>query len=99
MSRTECNPLHSLFQKVGGVLTLLVTSQGWTTIFICFIVAFAILGIDAMAVEIENPFGHDFNDLPLGMICETIGKNVREILDRSQHPERKQAFDGKPALW
>ena len=34
------------------------------------------------AVEIENPFGHDFNDLPLGMICETIAKNVREILDR-----------------
>ncbi len=24
---------------------------------VCFVVAFAILGIDAMAVEIENPFG------------------------------------------
>jgi predicted membrane chloride channel (bestrophin family) len=33
-------------------------------------VAYAILGIEAMAVEIENPFGYDFNDLPLGnAIC------------------------------
>ena len=44
----------------------LAESMGWVTVVICFIVAFAVLGIDAMAVEIENPFGHDFNDLPLG---------------------------------
>jgi len=77
----------------------LAESMGWVTVVICFIVAFAVLGIDAMAVEIENPFGHDFNDLPLGMICETIAKNVREVLDRSQHPERKKAFEGEPARW
>ena len=79
-------------------LTLAAT-MGWTTIPVCFIVAFAILGIDAMAVEIENPFGHDMNDLPLGMLCETIARNVREILDRSQHPHRKEAFEGQPCRW
>jgi predicted membrane chloride channel (bestrophin family) len=32
-----------------------------------------------MSVELENLFGNDFNDLPLGIICETSAKNVREI--------------------
>ena len=73
--------------------------MGWTTIVACCVVDFAILGIDAMAVEIENPFGHDYNDLPLGMICETIAKNVREIMDRSQHPDRNLAFEGRPCRW
>ena len=77
----------------------LAESMGWSTIAVCFVVDFAILGIDAMSVEIENPFGHDFNDLPLGMICETIAKNVREILDRSQHADRKLAFAGCPCRW
>jgi putative membrane protein len=79
--------------------TTLAVEMGWTTIAVCFVVAFAILGIDAMAVEIENPFGHDFNDLPLGMICETIAKNVREILDRSQHSDKKLAYAGRPCRW
>jgi putative membrane protein len=73
--------------------------MGWTTIVVSFVVTFAILGIDAMAVEIENPFGHDYNDLPLGMICETIAQNVREILDRMHHADRKEAFEGRPCCW
>ena len=77
----------------------LAESMGWTTIVACCIVDFAILGIDAMAVEIENPFGHDYNDLPLGMICETIAKNIREIMDRSQHADRNLAFEGRPCRW
>ena len=40
--------------------------------------------------------GHDYNDLPLGMICETIAKNIREIMDRSQHADRNLAFEGRP---
>jgi putative membrane protein len=72
----------------------LAEDMGWTSILICVIVAYAILGIDAMSVEIENPFGHDYNDLPLGTICETIAQNVREILDRSQHPDCQLVFDG-----
>jgi putative membrane protein len=72
----------------------LAEDMGWTSILICVIVAYAILGIDAMSVEIENPFGHDYNDLPLGTICETIAQNVLEILDRSQHPDCQLVFDG-----
>jgi len=97
-----CFVVHMRAFMVLWLATLPLTlaqALGWTSVAIALIVAFAILGIDAMAVEIENPFGHDFNDLPLGMICETIAKNVREILDRAQHPDRALAMAGKPALW
>ena len=87
------------YSTVAGIPLPDLIEMGWTTIAVCFVVAFAILGIDAMAVEIENPFGHDFNDLPLGMICETIAKNVREILDRSQHSDKKLAYAGRPCRW
>ena len=78
---------------------MLAKTMGWATVGVCFIITIAVLGIDAMAVEIENPFGHDYNDLPLGSFCEIIAKNVREMLDRSQHPDRKRAFDGEPPVW
>ena len=77
---------------------VLAKTLAWATMLVCFIVAVTVLGIDAVAVEIENPFGHDYNDLSLGTFCEIITKNVREMLDRSQHPDRKRAFDGNPPV-
>ena len=41
---------------------------GWTAIPICAVVAYGVLGIDAMSVEIENPFGHDTNDLRVPLL-------------------------------
>ena len=78
---------------------VLAKTLAWATMGVCFLVSVAVLGIDAMAVEIENPFGHDYSDLPLASFCEIIAKNVREMLDRSQHPDRKRAFDGQPPVW
>ena len=43
---------------------------------------FAMLGIELMAQEIEDPFGLDCNDLPTGDIALTIKKNVFEILQQ-----------------
>lgn len=62
-------------------------------------VAYAILGIEAMAVEIENPFGYDFNDLPLGILCDEIAMNIREILDRHHHPHFLEVMAGQTAAW
>ena len=53
-----------------------------------------------MSVEIENPFGHDYNDLPRGAICETIDQNVPEILDGWQHPDLQLVFCGlRAGIW
>jgi len=62
----------------------------WVTIPACMFAAYALLGLDSIGVDIENPFGHDFNDLPLDDITNnTIRNNLLEILER--HQARLQA--------
>ena len=34
-----------------------------------------------LAVEIENPFGHDANDLPLERFCSTVEANCIDLLE------------------
>ncbi|KAI9293280.1 UPF0187-domain-containing protein [Neoconidiobolus thromboides FSU 785] len=53
-------------------LTLLNDKSNMWVIFVQFVVAFTFFGINAIGDEIENPFGYDFNDLPLNSICKEI---------------------------
>lgn len=54
----------------------LVETFGWTTVLDVLFLAYTFLGIEEIGVEIEGPFGHDDNDLPLEEICTTIHHNV-----------------------
>ena len=38
---------------------------------------------DTAAAELENPFGKDFNDLPLDVITTTIRSNLMDIKKRA----------------
>lgn len=49
-----------------------------------FFIAFIMLKVDAIGVEIEHPFGAHKHDLPLESICITIEKNLLEILRRAE---------------
>ncbi|QMS86239.1 hypothetical protein HUN01_01055 (plasmid) [Nostoc edaphicum CCNP1411] len=51
----------------------------WTGIVIAF-VSFTLLSIEQIGSEIEEPFGHNANDLPLNMICNTMLRNVEELI-------------------
>lgn len=42
------------------------TYCGWVTPFAMVTVVLLFLGLDSISGEIENPFGYDWNDLPLG---------------------------------
>jgi len=33
------------------------------------LISFTLLGIEEIGIQIEDPFGHDANDLPLDNIC------------------------------
>ena len=57
----------------------LVREFGWWTIPATLFVAFTLLGIEEIGVEIEDPFGTDDNDLPLEQFCATIRRNVEEM--------------------
>ena len=54
----------------------------WITIPGTIIGAYIILGIAAIGREIENPFGHDVNDLPLEKFCKGLADEVNVIMAR-----------------
>ena len=57
-----------------------VFSLGYYVIPVVIFIFYVLTSIELIAEEIEDPFGGDENDLPLGKIAENIGKHVSEIL-------------------
>jgi len=53
---------------------------GWAAIILTMFVAYALVGIEYIGVEIEEPFGLDCNDLPTHSLARKIEGNVFEIL-------------------
>ncbi len=58
----------------------MVEQAKWGTPFLVGVISFMLFGIEAIGIEIENPFGTDSNDLPLDAICQTIGQNVEDLI-------------------
>lgn len=58
----------------------LVEQIYWWTIPFVSLVSYIIYGIEAIALEIENPFGKDKNDLPLEQICQGINQNIQDFI-------------------
>ena len=58
----------------------LINSLGWVTPLFVGVIAFTVFGIEEIGVEIENPFGHDANDLPLDQICRTMQVNIDDLI-------------------
>jgi hypothetical protein len=54
----------------------LVDNLHWITIPGCIFAAYIIIGLAAIGREIENPFGHDVNDLPLEAYCEELEMDI-----------------------
>lgn len=57
-----------------------VDELGWMTAPIVALISFTILGIEAIGIEIEDPFGYDANDLPLDQICYTMETNIEDLM-------------------
>ena len=71
----------------------LFDSFGYGAIPLTMFVFFALIGIELMGEEIEDPFGLDCNDLPTGDIAHTIRNNVFEILDIRSGKGRQHKLD------
>lgn len=80
-----------IFITAYGVLLpfALVTTLGLITIPLVMFIFFALLGVELLGEEIEDPFGLDCNDLPTGDIAHTIKGNVFEILEDRKGNARK----------
>lgn len=59
----------------------LVDSQGWFTPFIVAFIAYTFVAFEAIADEIEEPFGTEANDLALSSMCEMIDITLFEMID------------------
>jgi len=62
---------------------------GYITIPIVGLIAYALLGVEIISEEIENPFGFEANDLPLIHLANLIKRNVFEILESEYQTEEK----------
>lgn len=65
----------------------LVSDFGWETVPVTLIVSYIFFGIEEIGVQIEDPFGHDDNDLPLNAICATIERNLSSLVGDPPHPQ------------
>ena len=58
----------------------LVPEYGYLSVPLVMLIIFALLGLELMASEIEDPFGRDCNDLPTETLSELIRADVAELL-------------------
>ncbi|KYF77641.1 hypothetical protein BE11_34740 [Sorangium cellulosum] len=54
----------------------LIDAIGFMTPIVTMMVAYPVLMIEALGGELDDPFGHEPNDLPLTRICDTIERNL-----------------------
>jgi ion channel-forming bestrophin family protein len=66
----------------------IVEDLKWLTAPSMMLISFTLFGIEAIGVEIENPFGTDPNDLPLDTICNTIQSNINDLTTIEPHYRR-----------
>ena len=77
---------HSTFIKMFTLIYLVILPFGLVDVFhhltipAVMIMGFALLGIEVVSEEIENPFGLEANSLPLGNISDGIRDSTYEIL-------------------
>ncbi|MBY0426001.1 MAG: hypothetical protein K2Q22_10225, partial [Cytophagales bacterium] len=53
---------------------------GYWSVVIIMLIFYALVGLEAIGEEIEDPFGQDENDLPIDGICKSIKNSVCAIL-------------------
>eukprot|EP00929_Paragymnodinium_shiwhaense_P018422 TRINITY_DN12901_c0_g1_i1.p1 TRINITY_DN12901_c0_g1~~TRINITY_DN12901_c0_g1_i1.p1 ORF type:complete len:432 (-),score=81.86 TRINITY_DN12901_c0_g1_i1:115-1410(-) len=103
---TECEMITSTNLPLGYVSQLrtavivymmllpffIVNDLGWVTIVVSVFMIFVLVGLENLAVEVENAFGSDANDLPVERYCAEIAKDLRDILQRRRLPDAASVY-------
>ena len=71
----------------------LVDNFEWWTAFFVGLTSFTVFGIEEIGIEIENPFGHDANDLPLDQICKTMETNIEDLIKLAPCTRHWKSYD------
>jgi ion channel-forming bestrophin family protein len=68
--------------------------SGFTIVIVTF-VSMILFGIEQIGSQLEQPFAHHPNALPLDLICNTILQNVQELIEKINRPS-KDAKESAP---
>lgn len=66
----------------------LVPDLHYMTPFVSVFISYTFISLDALAEELEDPFGTAPNDLPLDAMCKTIEINLLEMNNAAEIPVR-----------
>ena len=55
--------------------------MAWWTVPIVVLVMFTLYGIDGIAMQLEDPFGYDRNDIRMDAIVEDIREEIMVLLE------------------
>ena len=66
-----------LFLYLSTLPFALVGQLGWLVVPSTMVIAFGLVGIEEAGTQIEDPFGDDANDLPLGDYCAAVREDAR----------------------
>ena len=75
----------SIFTRFALLFYMLIFPFGWVDSFglfitpIIMVIIYVLLGLEVIAEEMEEPFGVDYNDLPIDAIADRIDKHVNQI--------------------
>lgn len=58
----------------------LVNDLNWWAIPVATLLSFVLFGVEEIGNQIEDPFGSDDNDLPIEDICNTVVKNIEDLI-------------------
>ena len=64
----------------------LINTTKLATPLVVVLIAYAFLGLDAVGDELEEPFGTDYNDLPLTTLSRMVEVNLRQQLGEQDLP-------------
>lgn len=68
----------------------LVVDLHYMTPFISVLISYTFISLDALAEELEEPFGTENNDLPLDAICNAIEIDLLQMNDEMEIPAKIQ---------
>lgn len=67
---------------------LIINNFGALSVLFSLFTTYALLALDAIAAELEDPFGCEDNDLPLNAICNAIEIDLREMVGDTLLPAK-----------
>ncbi|UKZ77097.1 hypothetical protein TrVFT333_004815 [Trichoderma virens FT-333] len=95
---TGCQPDHMALRRLTPFQMVAVLH--WITIPATTVASYIILGLLFIGQEIENPFGHDVNDLPLDSFCEQIALDMDIIASHDAYKPEDFFFSSENVpLW